>query len=201
MPGSYIKAHALTGSNIQAHLNTIAKLRVDVLREYPNLYAKDVQTEKRHLKKYIHIPEAVIVIISDCTTLVGAAGGLPLLHETKEIQKPFAQQGWDLSSIFYFEECMLLKSYRGRGIGHHFFDIREKHALSWKTYQKLCFFSVNRREGHPGKPKDYLPLDSFWLKQGFRNYPEIAHTVCWKDIGDPKPTEKSLTLWVKELKF
>jgi hypothetical protein len=48
------------------------------------------------------------------------------MDETDDVQAPFIQNGFDLNEIFYFGESILKPEYRGLGLGHLFFDEREK---------------------------------------------------------------------------
>ena len=49
------------------------------------------------------------------------------------VQEAFVQGGYDLGSICYFGESILLPQYRGRGIGKEFFRRREAHARKLGT--------------------------------------------------------------------
>jgi len=190
MPQLRIKARALTGMAIEKHLDAIARLRIDILHERPDCSSRDLQAEKRYLRKYLTSEDSIVVIILDSSTLIGAATGIPLIHESADVQRPFLLREWDIASIFYLEGSVLLKDYQSRGIGHHFFDLREKHVIHKKKYTRLCFFS------HASSHSLFNP---FWIKQGFRMYPEIYRMGCKTEGRSNDYAEKRRILWSKEL--
>lgn len=199
MPSSQIKIYPVTGPHLKTYLPSIAKLRLDVLRGYPDLYEGELEQEKRYLRKYLQCPDAIAVIVFDGSTIIGASTGLPLLLENKGVQKPLRERNMEIEKLFYFEESVLLPQYRGRGIGHHFFDYREDHVRKLKKFDAICFCSVDRPENHPKKPSDYLPLNDFWRKRGYIQFPEIKCFLSWKDVDEEKKTTKPLTFWMKSI--
>ena len=93
--------------------------------------------------------------------IIGATTAAPLAGEAEEFRAPFEQAGMGLDTIFYFAESLLLPQYRGQGIGHKFFDLREAHARELDGYTHASFCSVVRPTDHPARPAEYLPLDGF----------------------------------------
>jgi hypothetical protein len=199
MNHSDIKILPFTGKNIKAYLPSIARLRMEILREYPFLQAKKTEEEMRALRKYAQAPEAIVVIVFDGSAIVGASTGLPFNRESAELQKPFIDRHIDPSDYFFFSESLLLKPYRGRGIAHHFFDLREQHAQSCNQFKHICFCSINRPQDDPKRPEDHLPLNNFWRKRGFTEHPDLHCSLNWKDITDKKPSSKRGTFWIRTL--
>lgn len=199
MVHSDIKIRAFTGSSFKEFIPCIARLRLEIFREYPDLYESSLEEEKRHLREYAEHPESIAVLVFDGTTVVGASTGIPLICERKELHKVFQERNIDLASYFYFDTSLLLKQYRGRGIGHHFFDLRESHAGSFRKYKHACFFATNRPETHPKRPTEYLSLHNFWRKRGYVHHPDMLYHVWWQDVGEEDVTEKPLSCWMKEL--
>ena len=194
-----IQVRSLTGPALMTYLHSIAKLRMDVFREYPFLEEPDLSLETVQLKQYLMSKEAIGVLVFDNTTLVGASLGIPLALEKAEIQKPFRDRGDDTSTYYYFAESVLLKPYRNRGIGHHFFDVREAHVKGLKKYKHICFFDPLRPEVDAYKPGDYLPLHDFWRKRGYTHCPDLKCHLIWKQLHEERASEKTLTFWVKDL--
>jgi GNAT superfamily N-acetyltransferase len=128
--------------------------------------------------------------------VVGAATCLPLTAEIDCVQQPFRDAGIDTARVFYFGESVLETAYRGRGIGVAFFQAREAQASG---YELTAFCAVQRPEGHPLRPKDYVPLHNFWRHRGYRQRPELVCTMRWRDIDVATDTAKKLTFWTKEL--
>jgi GNAT superfamily N-acetyltransferase len=93
---------------------------------------------------------------------------------------------------------VLDRAYRGRGIGHCFFDERESHARALE-FQEAVFCAVIRPNDHPGKPADYAPLDPFWRKRGYERLDNVVVAFPWLDVGDRQETEKSMQVWHRSL--
>lgn len=194
-----IHVRAFTGATLKTYLHSLAKLRVDVFREYPYLREPNLLEETAYLKRFCTSKEAIGVLVFDNTTLVGASLGIPLSLETEEFQKPFLENALDPNAYFFFGESALLKNYRGRGIGHHFFDVREAHVLQYKKYKHICFCTPQRPENDPLKPPGYLLLNDFWRKRGYIHTPEFNTTLTWKEIGKKEPEAQVMTFWIKDI--
>jgi GNAT superfamily N-acetyltransferase len=93
---------------------------------------------------------------------------------------------------------VLLADYRGRGIGHRFFDLREAHARA-TGHRRVAFCGVIRAVDHPGRPADHAPLDPFWRKRGYAPLPGVVARFRWKDLGEAQETQKPLQFWMRDL--
>ena len=179
-------------------LADVARLRITVFRSFPYLYDGDLAYEERYLQAYRDSPDALIVGAWDGDRLVGAATGAPMRDHTDEFAEAFAGTGYDLDTLFYCAESVLLPDYRGQGAGHAFFDHREAQARRLGQAH-ACFCSVIRPPDHPARPADYAPLDPFWRKRGYRPLEGVVAHFPWKDIGEPEETEKPLQFWIRAL--
>lgn len=187
----------LTGAALDAALDDVAALRIAVFRAFPYLYDGDLDYERRYLATYRDSPGAILVGAFDGARLVGAATGTPM-EDHAEFARPFTGTGIDLTRIFYCAESVLLPAYRGRGVGHAFFDHREAHARALgRTHAAFC--AVIRPSEHPARPADYAPLDPFWRKRGYAPLPGVVARYSWKDIGAAEETAKPLQVWLREL--
>jgi len=194
-----IRIATLTGQAILPLLPALARLRVDVFREWPYLYDGDAQYESGYLRTYAKSPRAAIVIALDGEQPVGASTCLPLTDASASVQAPFRERGLDLARFCYFGESVLLAAYRGQGIGVAFFSEREAHARRVSDCDFCCFCAVLRPDEHPARPPDAVPLDAFWRKRGYTLRPDLACAMSWKDVGEPAETTKTLRFWVKSL--
>lgn len=194
-----IHVRAFVGPALRSYLHSIAKLRMEVFREYPFLEEPNLFQETQRLKRYMTSKEAIGVLVFDSTTLVGVSLGLPLHLEQEEIQKPFLERYHDISDYYFFGESALLKPYRSRGIGHHFFDVREEHVKHLKKYKHICFFDPVRPELDAYRPSDYLPLHDFWRKRGYVHCPDLHCMLTWKMLHEEQASEKPLSFWIKDL--
>ena len=179
-------------------LPDLAQLRITVFRDFPYLYDGDLEYEQRYLNRFSQAQGAVIVVAREGAQVVGAATGVPLGEVEPEFALPFQQRGYDMSTIFYCAESVLLSEYRGRGIGHAFFDHREAHARALGATQ-CCFCSVIRPDTHPAKPATYRSLDGFWHKRGYAPLPDATVSFDWKDVDEDIETQKKLQVWTRQL--
>jgi GNAT superfamily N-acetyltransferase len=119
-------------------------------------------------------------------------------EEEDHITAPFRAAGIPLAQICYFGESVLLPAYRGQGIGVRFFDLREAHARTIPGVDTAAFCSVVRPDNHPLRPKDAVPLDSFWRKRGYAPT-DMTCKMSWKQIDGDDKVENTLRFWTKTL--
>lgn len=193
-----MRVDALSGPALEAALDRVAELRIRVFRDWPYLYDGDLAYERRYMEPYRDNPRAVVAGAFDGETLVGAATGTPMEDHAADFARALAPTGINLPEIFYCAESVLLPEYRGRGVGHRFFDIREaKAAALGRRYVTFC--GVQRPADHPARPEGYRPLDAFWRARGYQPLPGVLATFHWKDLGDEDETGKPLQFWIREL--
>lgn len=192
-----IRIERWSGAALEQYIPELARLRIEVFRDFPYLYDGDFDYEKKYLQTYIDCPESVIVIAFDGDKVVGASTAIPMKFETHEIKKPFIENGYNLDDVFYCSESVLNKNYRGLGIGVRFFEQREAHAEDLGGFRHICFCCVERPADHPRRPAGHVPLDQFWNKRGYFKHPELNTTYTWKDLDDTGETPKPMTFWLK----
>jgi len=193
-----ITVQALTGAALAGALDDVADLRIAVFRAWPYLYDGDRAYERRYMQTYRDSARAIVVGAFDGARLVGAATGTPMEDHASDFAAPLRGSGLALSEIFYCAESVLSPDYRGQGIGHRFFDLREHHArILGRRYVAFC--GVVRSSDHPARPADYRPLDAFWRKRGYAPLPGVIAEFSWKDVGDTAETKKPLQFWIREL--
>lgn len=193
-----MRVEVLTGAALDAAMDDVARLRITVFRAFPYLYDGSIEYERQYLETYRTSPGAVLVGAFDGARLVGAATGTPMEDHAEDFAKAFAGQDVDHARLFYCAESVLLSDYRGRGIGHRFFDLREDHARALgRSHAAFC--GVIRPDDHPLRPADYAPLDPFWHKRGYAPLPGAVARFRWKDVDQGEETEKTLQFWIKRL--
>lgn len=189
---------ALTGAALEAALDDVARLRIQVFRAWPYIYDGDIEYERKYLQSYRDSAKAIVVGAFDADRLIGASTGAPLTDHADDFSAAFEGTGLDLSQIFYCAESVLIADYRGQGVGHKFFDLREAHARSL-GFTKCAFCGVQRPADHPMSPKAYRPLDGFWRARGYEPLPGVVAQFSWKDIGESGETSKPLQFWIRDL--
>lgn len=188
-----------SGSEAEPFLPDVARLRIEVFREFPYLYDGHLEYEEKYLATYCRSPEAVIVVARQGQEIVGVSTALPLLEHSDEVGPVLAKAGFDPSRIYYFGESVLRRDARGLGIGHAFFDHREAAARRSGRFTHTSFCAVARPKDHPARPADYVPHDAFWKKRGYEKREDIVASFSWRDLGAAEETAKPMVFWVREL--
>ena len=195
-----IEVQALTGEAATVVLPDLARLRIEVFRDWPYLYQGTLRYEQDYLANFAASEGAVIVAARDGGVVVGAATAVPMASgHAEELVAPLAAAGYDISRIFYLGESVLLRTYRGRGLGHAFFDQREAHARRLGGFTRAVFCGVKRPDAHPLRPASYVPLDNFWHKRGYTPLPGIVGSLSWCDVGETGETAKPMQYWMRTL--
>lgn len=193
-----IAIDAFSGEAALPFLGDLATLRIEVFREFPYLYEGTLDYEQRYLRSYAACERGVIVVARDGERVVGASTAMPLSEHGEEAAPALAKAGIDPERVYYFGESVLRASYRGRRIGHAFFDHREVAAQRF-GFRIAAFCAVMRPEDHPLRPAGYVPHDAFWTKRGYVKRPDVVASFAWRDLGDTEETHKPMVFWVKEL--
>ena len=193
-----LDVQVLKGAALEAALGDVAALRISVFRDFPYLYDGDEAYERRYLSAYRDAPGAILVGAFDGPWLVGASTGTPLASHDPAFSAPLKEAGFDVARIFYCAESVLLKPYRGQGVGHRFFEIREAHARDLGL-EFSAFCGVVRAEDHPGRTADYRPLDGFWSRRGYAPIPGAVASFSWKEVGSEEEVPHDLQFWIRKL--
>ncbi len=194
-----VEVISCAGEAVAPYVDDLARLRIAVFREYPYLYEGDAAYEQRYLTAYARSPRSVFVLALDGGKVVGASTGLPLSDDGEAFHQPFLERGIPLEEVFYFGESVLLREYRGQGIGHRFFDEREAHAARLGGFRQTAFCAVERSEDDPRRPADYRPNDVFWRKRGYVRQEDMFCTLAWKEPGDGEARAHRLRFWLRPL--
>jgi len=192
-----IEIISVTGEALQPYLPEAARLRMEVFREFPYLYDGTEEYEREYLSTYSRSGRCIIVLAVRDGRVIGVSTGLPLAEADESFRRPFLDSGRDIEGIFYFGESVLALEERGQGIGHRFFDEREKHAVNL-GYGVTAFCAVEREDKHPLKPATYRSNDAFWSKRGYIKHPELVAGLEWQQIDRPEAEVRNrLVFWVK----
>lgn len=193
-----ISEQILTGSAVKDCLNDIASLRIENFREFPYLYDGLREDELNYLKLYADAPDAFVVIVTDAEKIVGAATGIPLCHENRELVEPFVGTAYSVDEIFYVGELLFYPEHRNRGMGMQVVRMVEEQVRSYTTYRYLTCATVVRPNDHPLRPSDYIPIDRFLAHTGFNLLPGISTNFTWLEMDGVKRSHP-MNFWIKEL--
>ena len=193
-----IAVETLWGEATRPVIEDLARLRVEVFRDFPYLYDGDFDYERRYLAKFLGLEDGTIVVARDGAQVIGASTALPLAKAGRDERRPFVEAGIDVNSVYYFGESVLRSAYRGRGLGVAFFERREARARQL-GYKLAAFCAVERPADHPRRPNDYAPLDAFWAKRGYTRRPELRTSFSWQDLDERGESPKPMVFWTRNL--
>jgi GNAT superfamily N-acetyltransferase len=193
-----IDVRGLSGHDLESALDDVAELRITVFRDWPYLYDGSLDYEREYLATYRANPAALLVGAFHQGRLIGASTSTPMEDHAPEFSAPFRDLGLLPQRILYGAESVLLRPYRGIGLGHRFIDLREEHARRLGR-SHVAFCSVIRPENHPARPAIYRSNDAFWRGRGYEPLSGVVARFNWKDLGDTVETEKPLQFWMRKL--
>jgi GNAT superfamily N-acetyltransferase len=195
---SQMTIRSLEGADLEAHLDDIARLRISVFADWPYLYDGQLEYERDYLRTYLNHHGALLVGAFDGDRLVGASTSTPMEDQAETFGQTLSGIGVPLTAILYGAESVLLPDYRGRGLGHRFFDLREAHAGKLGR-SHVGFFSVLRPLDDPRRPLTARTNDAFWAGRGYAPLAGVTAQFDWRDKGDVDESPKTLQFWMRAL--
>jgi GNAT superfamily N-acetyltransferase len=193
-----LRVERLYGAAVTPHLPAVAALRIAVFRDWPYLYDGSADYEAQYLATYARSPRSLFVLAFDGAEVIGASTAIPLSDEIDTFRRPFVARGIDPVRVFYFGESVLLPAYRGRGLGHAFFDAREARAREL-GFATAAFCAVERRADDPRRPAGHRDNDAFWIKRGYVRQDDLFCRLEWQETGAEQAQMHELRFWLREL--
>ena len=193
-----ITEQLLTGAAIADALDDLATLRLDIFREYPYLYKGRREDELNYLGTYAKTPDACVILAYDGLAVIGAATGMPLIHEDAQMLDAFAGTTFPLDEIYYVGELLFRLAYRNCGLGQKLLDRLESHIRSLGRYRRLTCATVERPADHPLRPRDYIPITRFLARTGFVRLSGVTTHFIWRETDGVK-RDHPMQFWSKEL--
>lgn len=193
-----ITERLLTGTAIADALDDLATLRLDIFPEYPYLYQGSREDELAYLVTYAEAPDACVILTYEGLTVIGAATGMPLIHEDAEMLDAFAGTTFPLNEVYYVGELLFRPAYRNCGLGQKLLDRLESHIRLLGRYRRLTCATVERPEDHPLRPSDYIPITRFLARTGFVRLPGVTTHFIWRETDGVK-RDHPMQFWSKEL--
>lgn len=195
-----MSVEVVQGAALLPHLEQLARLRISVFRDWPYLYEGSLENERDYLKAFAKSKSSTMVLAQAQTSagqaIVGVSTAMALTEESKAIRDPFTAAGYDVSQWLYLAESVLQHEYRGRGLGHAFFDEREA-AGKRAGFGKFTFCAVERSESDPRKPQGARSLEPFWRQRGYAPL-GFACSLKWQEVGSAAPTYQKLQFWARQ---
>jgi GNAT superfamily N-acetyltransferase len=193
-----ITEQLLTGTAITDALNDLATLRLDIFPEYPYLYQGRREDELTYLGTYSEAPDAGVILSYDGLTVIGAATGMPLIHEDAQMLDAFSGTTFPLGEVYYVGELLFRPAYRNCGLGRKLLERLESHIRSLGRYCRLTCATVERPEDHPLRPRDYIPITRFLARTGFTRLSGVTTHFIWRETDGVK-RDHLMQFWIKDL--
>ena len=193
-----INEQLLTGTAIADTLDDLATLRLEIFPEYPYLYQGRREDEFTYLGTYVEAPDACVILPYDGSAIIGAATGMPLIHEDAQMIDAFSGSTFPLNEAYYVGELLLLPAYRNCGLCQKLLDLLESHIRSLGRYHTLTCATVERPDDHPLRPRDFIPITRFLARTGFIRLPGVTTHFMWQEIDGVK-RDHPMQFWSKEL--
>ena len=192
-----ISALLLTGAAIADGLDDVATLRLDIFQEYPYLYQGRREDELNYLGTYAKAPDACVILAYDGSAIIGAATGMPLIHEDAQMVDAFAGTTFPLNEIYYVGELLFRQTYHNCGLGQKLLARLESHIHSLGRYRTLTCATVERPADHPLRPHDYIPVTRFLARTDFVWLPGVTTHFTWRETDGVK-RDHPMQFWSKE---
>lgn len=196
---SIIEVKTFTGATIGDWLNDVTDLRIRVFREWPYLYGGDRSYIVQRLEACARSSYGLFVLAFDGPRVVGASTAMPLSEETYALQQPFRERAIATEDVFYLGESALLTDYRGLGLGHRFFDERERHARRIGQYTMSAFCAVERALDDPRRPVAHRSNKAFWVRRGYHRQDDMFSDFDWPAGAGNSPERHRVRFWLRAL--
>lgn len=193
-----ITEQLLSGATIANVLDDLATLRLEIFREYPYLYEGRREDECNYLGSYAKAPDACVILAYDGSTIVGAATGMPLIHEDAQLRDAFAGTALPLDKIYYVGELLFRPAWRNAGLGRKLLARLENHICSLGSYRTLTCATVEHPDDHPLRQPDYIPITRFLARTGFARLTDVTTHFMWQETDGVK-RDHSMQFWIKDL--
>lgn len=193
-----ITEQLLTGTAIADGLDDMAALRLDIFLEYPYLYQGRREDELRYVRTYAEAPDACVILAYDGSAVIGAATGMPLVHEDAQMRDAFAGTAFPLNEIYYVGELLFRPAYRNCGLGQRLLARLESHIRSLGGYRTLTCATVERPDDHLLRPHDYIPITRFLARTGFVRLTGVTTNFVWPETDGVK-RDHPMQFWIKDL--
>jgi len=193
-----ITEQLLTGAAIADALDDLATLRLDIFPEYPYLYQGRRKDELTYLGTYAEAPDACVILAYEGSTVIGAATGMPLIHEDARMLDAFSGTLFPLDEVYYVGELLFRPVYRNCGLGQKLLARLESHIRSLGRYRRLACATVERPDDHPLRPRDYIPITRFLARTGFVRLPGVTTSFIWRETDGVK-RDHPMQFWIKDL--
>lgn len=189
-----------TGKDIRHFLESIARFRVVYFKEYPYLYAGNVDYEKKYLGPYTEHPHNFALIIKNAAGKVSGISTAITLSPEAELTSLLKHHltHLDPKESLYFAETILKPDCREQGLYRKICETREGRAR-FLGYKKVCFLTVERDPHDPKKPAGYQSPYEMFSHLGYQKTDQLI-PFHWPTVLDStKDASHMMRFWEKKL--
>ncbi len=191
-----VTVRTVVGSDAAPHLDDLARLRIQVFRDWPYLYDGTPDYERQYLEAYTRAPSVLLILAEDGGRVVGASSAMRMSDEAEVMRAPLEASGIDPSSVCYFGESVLDPAYRGFGLGKRFIEERLTHARTLSARQ-CCFAAVVRDADDQRRPTNAQNLEPLWRRYGFAPAAGLQLSLDWPELGRGEISHR-LQFWFRD---
>lgn len=186
-----MKIEMIRGPWTEAQGEAVISMRMAIFKEWPYLYVGDRKTELEYIAPYMKNSNSCLFIAKKEKKIIGLVTGLPLAEMDESFTAPFTQASLPIQSIFYLGEILLLKEFRGQGIGYQMYKCFEDELRKWPRFTHIAILRMRYNPDDVRRPKDYKPLDEFWNRLGYVEDSRLFLNIAYQEIGHKTKTDHS----------
>lgn len=186
------------GQDAKPYFADMARMRIELFREFPYLYEGNIEGEREHLEKYFSCPQAHVLLVFAADAVVGFSTSIPLIHEIPELREPYEKCGFAPQEGLYLGEAMLEAPQRGQGILRVFFEYHERTAQQLGL-RFTTLMTVDRPYNHPLCPAQYTPMDILLAHFTYEKIPGCVVKIEWPQVDTGRTEPNVLSTWQKML--
>jgi GNAT superfamily N-acetyltransferase len=192
------------GSEITPFLEDVAKLRIQLFREFPYLYEGTSSIEEEYLRGFSSDPKSMLVVARSGKELASVSTAWPFTADAnilKLAKQRFGEVGIRVEDVYYYGEILVKEKFRGRGITRKSYELHEAAAKDY-GYSIASIATVVRSVDDPRRPLNYIDTDALWGKLGFSKT-NIIVKHPWPTIqvdGTSTDELNPMVFWTKQLR-
>lgn len=190
------------GSDAKPYIRVLSEMRVREFRNFPYLYAGNVEEDIIYTQGYADSPQGVLIIAFQDEIIVGICSGTPMTTSMSFLEswsQALRQDDMDLNACFYAGELIVEQPFRNQGLGRQLIKSLMQEA-KLMNFSSLALATSIRPKNHPLRPQDYFDTDLLWTKHGYQKQAQTFLTVypTLQPDGTVKEEENLLACWIKK---
>lgn len=192
-----IRFELARGSEIKQYIPEVVRISDACYSVYPYLFDGTQSDEEFYMSLYGRWSDGRLIMVFDKDRAVGYAIGGHMKHIPVG-QQALIANGCAIDSTFLLGEIAVLEPYRRKQIGRKMVNHMENFAKDEIQCNVICLMQINEAWVSMPKPENYQSCDGFWIKQGYKQYPETTFNISWKNVDDSQESDHTMFYWIKQ---